>query len=275
MTRHALATDPIAWPAGGPPRAELVAGSHWRRLDFISDVHLHAEEPETAAAFFRQLDATDADALFLLGDLFEVWVGDDALSDPFADRCAQALERVGRRCALHFMHGNRDFLASHGLMRRCSATLLADPTVLVWGNERVLLSHGDALCLDDAPYQAFRAQVRSAAWQTAFLARPLAERQEVARQLRTQSQQQQAQRQASGQAWAEVDARAARQALEAAGARLLIHGHTHRPGRHELGEGLVREVLSDWDAGAHPPRGQVLRLESSAHGLRVSRRPAA
>ncbi len=257
----------------GLAATELSAPAHWQRLAFISDVHLHAEDAETAAAFVRQIEAAEADALFLLGDIFEVWVGDDALeADAFSQSCAQALRRLSQRCALYFMPGNRDFLAGAGLMQACGAQLLADPTLLRWGEDKVLLSHGDALCLEDAPYLAFRAQVRGAAWQEAFLARPLAERQALARQLRAQSQKQQAERLASGQGQADVDASAAKLALQATGASLLIHGHTHRPARHALGPGLAREVLSDWDARARPPRVEVLRLDREpTGGLAVSR----
>lgn len=255
--------------------AELVAPARWRTLEFISDVHLHADEPATASAWQAYLSGCQADALFILGDLFEVWVGDDLLADPpeFLADCVQALHRLSQRCALYFMAGNRDFLAGAGLMRACGAHLLADPTVLVIGPQRLLLSHGDALCLDDSEYLRFRQQVRSTDWQQGFLARPLAERQALARQLRMQSQQQQAQRQARGEGLAEVDGAAAVQWLQAHRASVLLHGHTHRPGRHDLGHGLSREVLSDWDVQAQPPRAQVLRLRTHAtKGLTLERR---
>ena len=128
-------------------------------------------------------------------------------------------------------------------------------------NKRWLLSHGDALCLDDGDYMQFRQQVRSTEWQTAFLAKPLAERQTIARGLRQQSEA----RKESGAEYADVDASAARQWLEQAKSVTLIHGHTHKPAIHELGDGLQRVVLSDWDTAAKPPRAEVLRL--SAQGL--------
>ncbi len=245
------------------PPAELVAPASWRTLEFLSDVHLQAEEPATARAWMAALAKSRADALFILGDLFEVWVGDDALAhpSPFLADCLAALREFSARGALFFMHGNRDFLIGPAWLQACGAQLLADPTVLVLGHERVLLSHGDALCLGDAAYLQFRQQVRTTAWQQAFLARPLAERQAIARELRTQSQAQQAQRQREGQGYAEVDDAAASAWLHAHRARLLIHGHTHRPRRHALAPGLAREVLSDWDAQAQPPRAQVLRLQ--------------
>lgn len=259
--------------AAQPPSPELRVPPQWRTLAFLSDVHLHADEPATAQAWRDGLDACRADALFVLGDLFEVWVGDDQLDapPPFIADCVAALRRFSERAALFFMHGNRDFLAGAALMDACGATLLTDPTVLVFPDERVLLSHGDALCLGDADYLRFRQEVRSPGWQQAFLARSLTEREALARALRAQSQQQQAQRHAQGLGYAEVDTQAARDWLHAHQASVLLHGHTHRPARHALGEGLTREVLSDWDALAQPPRAQLLYLRRGAQGLSMER----
>ena len=262
-----------------PRIAELHASPSWRTVDFISDLHLQAGEAATFSVWQHYLESTPADAVFILGDLFEVWVGDDAVSADvagpgsyletrFEDRCARLLGRTAGRLALFFMHGNRDFLVGQGLMDLCNTTLLADPTVLVFpghADQRWLLSHGDALCLGDVDYMQFRQQVRSPAWQQAFLAKPLAERQTIARGIRQQSQQQQESRKRSGAVYADVDTPAARQWLQAANARTLIHGHTHKPALHELGEGLMRVVLSDWDAEAPVPRADVLRL--TAGGL--------
>jgi UDP-2,3-diacylglucosamine hydrolase len=157
------------------------------------------------------------------------------------------------------MHGNRDFLVGQRMMNLSRSTLLQDPTVLHFANQRFLLSHGDALCLADTEYLQFRQQVRSSAWQTQFLAKPLAERQNIARGLRTQSEA----RKQSGQTYADVDTNAAKQWLTAADVDTLIHGHTHRPGQHDLGDRQRRVVLSDWDAAAKPPRAEVLRLTQS------------
>ena len=254
--------------------AELKAPSAWRTVDFISDLHLQAAEPATFQAWQHYMQGTPADAVFILGDLFDVWVGDDSagadLSAPphalnFEEQCAQVLQHTTARLALFFMHGNRDFLIGPQFMALCHGTLLDDPTMLAFAGRRWLLSHGDALCLDDLDYMQFRRQVRSAGWQQAFLARPLAERQAIARELRAQSRQQHEQRKQSGAGDADVDSAAARQWLQAAHAPTLIHGHTHRPAQHELGEGLQRVVLSDWDAAALPARAEVLRL--SAAGL--------
>jgi UDP-2,3-diacylglucosamine hydrolase len=135
-------------------------------------------------------------------------------------------------------------------------TLLADPTVFVFGAHRWLLSHGDALCLDDTDYLAFRAQVRDAAWQARFLARPLAERRAIARGLRAESEQ----LKATDRVYADVDAPAALAWLHAAGARVLVHGHTHKPAEHALDAQHRRVVLTDWDADAAPPRLEALRI---------------
>jgi UDP-2,3-diacylglucosamine hydrolase len=246
--------------------AELVAPPSWRTVDFISDLHLQAAEPATFAAWQHYMETTPADAVFILGDLFEVWVGDDAVSADlspatasFEDRCARLLGETAGRLALYFMHGNRDFLVGQQFMALCNTRLLPDPSVLMFAGQRWLLSHGDALCLGDVDYLVFRQQVRSPAWQQAFLAKPPAERQAIARALRQQSEA----RKRSGAVYADVDAPAARQWLQAAQAHTLIHGHTHRPAEHELGQGLTRVVLSDWDAQAAPPRAEVLRLSAS------------
>ena len=260
-----------------PPIAELQAPESWRTVDFISDLHLHAGEPATFDAWQHYLQITPADAVFILGDLFDVWVGDDVLgseSTPnFEDACAQVLGEAASRMAIFFMHGNRDFLLGQGTSGlsfpdRCNITLLTDPCALTFAGQRWLLSHGDALCLDDAPYMAFRQQVRSAAWQQTFLARPLAERQLIARELRQQSQQQQAQRKQSGAPFFDLDPDATRAWLQAANAPVLIHGHTHQPALHDLGDGLQRMVLSDWDADpkAPNPRAEVLRLYAGTPG---------
>lgn len=240
--------------------AELVAPPHWRSLEFISDLHLQAGEPATFEAWRRYLADTRADAVFILGDLFEAWPGDDAAGEPGFDAdCAAVLRNAVQRRPVFFMHGNRDFLVGSGLAARTGMTLLADPTVLAFAGRRWLLSHGDALCLEDAEYLRFREQVRQPAWQQAFLAQPLARRQQVARELRQESEA----RKRSGQAYADVDAAAALAWLQAADAQVLIHGHTHRPAEHDLGAGRRRVVLSDWDARSAPPRLEVLRLEAS------------
>lgn len=251
---------------------DLHAPSHWQRVDFISDLHLQASEPQTFEAWRQYLDQTTADAVFILGDLFEVWVGDDVVSDTasFEAECSRVLQQTAQRLPVYLMHGNRDFLMGDALMQACGATLLPDPTVLQFGPARWLLSHGDALCLGDTDYQVFRSQVRSPEWQRNFLEQPLAARQNIARNLRSQSE---AKKQAETE-YADVDTSAALQWLATAKAQHLLHGHTHKPGFHRLDAAHDRTVLSDWDLGATPPRAEVLRLTwrpQSVAGVQVRR----
>ena len=246
------------------PAQELHAPPHWRMLDFISDLHLQAGEPATVAAWQQYLQDTPADALFILGDLFEVWVGDDALDEAgsFEAQCAALLHATSQRLPVFFMHGNRDFLVGDTFLQRSGATGRPDPTVLTFAGQRWLLSHGDALCLDDVDYQRFRATARSAAWQQSFLAQPLLMRREQARAMRAQSEA----LKRSAPSCADVDGPAACAWLRAAGSSVLLHGHTHRPADHALAPGLSRSVLSDWDLDAQPPRAEVLRLHRSGAG---------
>jgi UDP-2,3-diacylglucosamine hydrolase len=240
-----------------PRFAEFQAPPTWGTLDFISDLHLHASEPDTFEVWRRYMAETPADAIFILGDLFEAWVGDDMAQEPgFAADCAAVLQAGAAHATIFFMHGNRDFLVGDGFLRACRATLLEDPTVLGFGGRRWLLTHGDSLCLADTDYMRFRAQVRDAEWQRAFLAKPLTQRQAIGRELREQSEA----RKRSGVEYADVDAAAADAWLEAADAQTLIHGHTHRPADHVLAQDRGRTVLSDWDAKSDPVRQQVLRL---------------
>ena len=240
-----------------PPFQELAAPRNWRTADFISDLHLQASDPATFAAWRNYMRSTPADAVFILGDLFEVWVGDDAVSAPgFEADCAAALQATAARVPVFVLHGNRDFLLGPALMHATGATLLDDPTVLSFAGERWLLTHGDALCLSDLPYLEFRARVRTAGWQQEFLAGPLANRTAIARGLRAESEASKREAPAS----ADVDEGAACAWLSAANARTMIHGHTHRPADHDLPHGLRRIVLSDWDAAAPVPRLEVLRI---------------
>jgi UDP-2,3-diacylglucosamine hydrolase len=252
-----------------PGLSELLAPAGWQVVDFISDLHLQATEPHTLQAWEHYMAHTQADAVFILGDLFEVWIGDDAAHDAatFEARCAHTLRAATAQRPVFLMHGNRDFLLGEAFARSCGITLLTDPATLRFGAQRWLLSHGDALCLDDRDYLQFRAQVRTAGWKQAFLAKPLTERRAIALTLRSQSEA----RKRSGQPYADVDAHAARAALHTAHASTLIHGHTHRPGQHDLGDGLHRWVLSDWDAVAAPPRAEVLRLNLRASGVQMQR----
>ena len=251
-------------PETVPPIAELAAPAAWRTVDFLADLHLEPGQPATLQALQQYLDSTPADAVFLLGDLFEVWVGDDAIEEPgsFEGACCALLERAARRRPLYFMHGNRDFLVGAGFTRHTGIAVLADPTVLTFAGRRWLLSHGDALCLNDVEYQRFRALARNPAWQAQLLARPLHERRAQGRSARSESE---ARKQAGNAVYADVDAAAALAWLRTARAGALIHGHTHLPADHALAPGLARHVLTDWDLAAAPPRAGVLRL--TANGL--------
>lgn len=237
---------------------ELLAPSRWRSVDFVSDLHLQASDAQTFAAWADYLQHTTADAVFILGDLFEVWVGDDCLTQVkrFEHDCVNVLRSAGSRLDLYIMHGNRDFLMGRTLMAACRAHALDDPTVLVWGPQRWLLTHGDALCLDDTTYMEFRAVVRSPQWRAEFLRKPITERLQLARGMRMQSEA----RKQAGTVYADVDSAAANALLQQQGADHMIHGHTHRPGLHPLQGDRQRWVLSDWDLQAQPPRAEVLRL---------------
>jgi len=249
------------------PIAELQAPASWQRLDFISDLHLHAEEPRTFEHWEKYMANTSAHAIFILGDLFDVWIGDDAIAADFSsaihpgfeDRCARILQATSQRSAIYFMHGNRDFLLGAQAAQGCGLRLLADPSVLVFQDQRYLLTHGDALCLADTAYQKFRLEVRSAAWQQVFLAKPLQERKVIAKAMRAQSEQQKK----IALSFADVDGPTACQWLAQANAGVMIHGHTHRPGDQSWAPAQRRHVLSDWDATATPQRLEVMRLSKS------------
>lgn len=254
--------------------SEIHAAPHWRGIELLSDLHLGEQAPATAHALAEHLAASDADLIVLLGDLFEVWIGDeqlDAPADPVSPmaQALQALAEAARRRPVAMLTGNRDFLLGPEAARRLGWTVLPDRCVLQAFGHRQVLVHGDAECLDDRDYQRFRAQVRTPGWREAFLARPLAERMAVARSLRDGSEQRKREQGLAG--YADLDRAEMLSLLAAAGADRLIHGHTHRPGDERLGPGLSRHVLSDWDLdGQHgPSRAEVLRLD--ARGLH--RRP--
>jgi UDP-2,3-diacylglucosamine hydrolase len=239
---------------------------------FISDLHLQESHPRTAEAFFRFLAerAPQAETLYLLGDIFEYWAGDDDLSTPFHQRIVDALRGLGEDgVTVYWMAGNRDFLAGQDFARAAGLTLLPDPHVTTIGGQTVALAHGDALCTDDVKYMAFRAQVRDPAWQQQFLAMPLTQRKAIIAGLREGS------RQAHGEKSYEImdvtpDAVAALHA--ATGADVIIHGHTHRPALHrDPATGRRRYVLPDWELDAEPVRGGWIAIDADGnitrHGL--------
>ena len=239
--------------------AQYTLPAAWAQVDFLSDLHLSAATTCTAAAALRHVRETPADAVFILGDLFELWVGDDMLQQPFEQAFTRDLHEALAGRALHVLHGNRDFLLGAKWALACGAELLADPTVLCAFGQRLLITHGDELCLADTAYQQFRKQVRAPAWQAAFLAQPFEARQAYGRAVRHASEDLKT-RDSAVIPWADVDADAAVQWLAAAQSRTLLHGHTHRPGVSALGSSSERWVLSDWDHDStQPARGDVIR----------------
>lgn len=220
----------------------------------ISDLHLCAQRPAVTQAFLHWLetDVSQAKALYILGDFFEVWVGDDVLDDPQYGAEFQPVVHALRKLTdsgvrLYLMHGNRDFLIGQQFARACGLQLLPDPILLDTGNKRILLSHGDALCSDDIAYQKFREQVRSPQWQQAFLAQPLAARIAFAEQARSQSAENKA---TQSMEIMDVNAQAVAALIRDNDyPDVLLHGHTHRPSIHTLeidGHVCQRWVLGDW-----------------------------
>lgn len=229
---------------------------------FISDLHLTEDMPRTRAAFERVLEqaATHARALFILGDFFEFWIGDEEVDTPFARDIALALRRLAERgVPVYLMHGNRDFLLGKRFAAAAGATLLPDPSVIVCAGQRVVLSHGDALCTDDVRYNRFRKWTRKRWVQRLFLWLPLSTRLGIARKLRANSEGNRLRQLTYGDATpAAIDA-----LLAATGSHTLVHGHTHRPARHLHGlhGECVRWVLTDWDLDGSHPRAAVLQLD--------------
>ena len=216
---------------------------------FISDLHLAEESPALTAIFeaFLRGPCQHAQVLYILGDLFEYWAGDDDGDSPLNRRVAEALSAAADRgLAIHFMAGNRDFLLGPAYARVAGITLLPDPSPLVLDGQRLLLMHGDSLCTDDAAYQAYRRQVRDPAYQAGFLAQPLAARRAFIEQLRAKSE---AAKREKATEIMDVNADAVAETLRQHGYPILIHGHTHRPAHHRLevdGRTCERWVLSDW-----------------------------
>ena len=232
---------------------------------FISDLHLSADHPHSIAAFQRFIAtlAPQAEVLYILGDLFEYWAGDDDRHDPFHEQVVSALHDLSRRgIKICLMHGNRDLLMGDELAQAAGATLLDDPTLLELYGTPTLISHGDKLCTDDVEYQQFRTQVHDAGFQKNFLAQPLAARKAYIEQLRLHST---TAKQSKDSAIMDVNIDAVAALLREHNYPRLIHGHTHRPKRHEHmvdGHRCERWVLSDWDQ-------QASALLCDAQGCRV------
>lgn len=219
------------------------------RALFASDVHLGDHDPATAEVFLAQLRryATGASHVFLLGDLFEAWAGDEDVDDPAVRRVVQALHALhARGVELHVLPGNRDFLLGTGFTAATGARIHGDWLIADIGGEPTLLLHGDTLCTDDLPYMQFRQMVRNPQWQAAFLAKPLAGRHAIAEDMRRRSREATA---GKGEYLMDANAEAIASMFRHHDVARMIHGHTHRPARHlhEVdGHPCVRYVLADW-----------------------------
>lgn len=214
---------------------------------FIADLHLSAERQDLTQLFLRFMAerAVQADTLYILGDFFDAWIGDDD-DDPFIEPIVTALADFGRDKSLYFMQGNRDFLLGEGFVGRCNGVLLQDPTVREIYGQRVLLTHGDTLCTGDIKYMQFRAQIRKPETITQFLGQGLAERRAYAKQLRSQSIEYQ-----SGKPLTDVEQSEVERVLNDHDVANMIHGHTHRPAAHQFelsGGSANRWVVGDWHA---------------------------
>lgn len=239
---------------------------------FISDLHLCTGRPRVTGVFlhFIRHIAPAAETLYILGDLFEYWAGDDDLDDPFHQQIIQPLHAlVAGGTSLSIMHGNRDFLMAQKLARACHATLLPDPVLVDLYGVSTLLTHGDALCTDDIDYQKFRREVREATWQQQFLAQPLARRKAQIDELRARSE---AAKQSKADDIMDVNAQAVADLLRQHHYPRLIHGHTHRRAQHTHqvdGRSCERWVLGDWDE-----TGNALQCDEQGCRFELFRAPA-
>jgi len=243
----------------------------------ISDIHLTPSMPLTAQRFFDfcEKDAPKAEAVFILGDLFEYWVGDDASShSPFQQEVRRAIATLSTKSKTYYMHGNRDFLIGHDFLKKTGMTLLTDPSAIEIAGNQYVLSHGDGLCTADVGYQVFRGWVRKPWIQKLFLRLPLAWRRSIAQHLRNNSrvQYQNYKRSAIANVKTNVTLEACAAVLRDCTSDRLIHGHTHLPAHHQENLGSQdwqRWVLSDWDLD-HPdgalPRASALAIDQ--HGVR-------
>lgn len=231
---------------------------------FVSDIHLKPERPDLTRAFsyFLTETARDATELFLLGDIFEAWIGDDAPSPGLDELFSQLKSLSDNGCKIYFQHGNRDFLVGQQFVTSIGAQLLPEEQLVKLPCGQALIMHGDQLCTDDQEYMQFRKMVRDPQWQAAFTAKPLEERLAIARQLREASKERGAEK---SEYITDVNSQAVIDSLKANHCNLLIHGHTHRPAIHKLetDQGVsIRVVLGDWDT-----KGWYLKVEPSGYDL--------
>lgn len=227
---------------------------------FISDLHLAPERPDIIQLFieFLHTQAVHAESLYILGDLVEYWLGDDDQAEGLNPVFAEMKQLADNGLKIYLMHGNRDFLMGEALAQRAGCKLIEDPSVIEFDQTPVLLMHGDTLCTDDVRYQQLRTMLREPAWQSDFLSKPLAEREQMARALRQQSREETS---TKDEAIMDVNADAVSQAFSRHKVQLMIHGHTHRPAIHQLsinGKTAQRIVLGDWYS-----QGSVLEFNSA------------
>lgn len=233
---------------------------------FISDLHLSQSQPRTTQAFFNFLQqrANQAQELYILGDLFEYWAGDDDLDNPYNQGVVDALRALSNTgIKIFWIAGNRDFLVGTAFSHATGSTLLPDPFIASIAGHRITLAHGDAQCTDDAAYMAFRQQVRQAQWQKTFLSLPLSQRKTIIAGLRNDSRLAKSKK---SDDIMDVNALAIDDLFDATGTAIMIHGHTHRPARHEYTNGgrqRVRYVLPDWDLDTSMPRGGWIAIDAN------------
>lgn len=245
---------------------------------FVSDLHLQESMPRTTQAFidFLHLEAARARQLYLLGDMFEYWAGDDDIDSPGNRTVIDAIKAVSDAgVKIFWIAGNRDFLAGSAFAQAAGLTQLPDPYVAGIAGNRIVLTHGDAQCTDDLSYMAFRAQVRTTEWQQTFLAMPLAQRKEIIEGMRKGSR---AAQQTKSYEIMDVNPSAIEGLFESSGASIMIHGHTHRPATHTTRSGntpRTRYVLPDWDCDITPARGGWLGIDVNGRYLRFGMDGAA
>jgi UDP-2,3-diacylglucosamine hydrolase len=233
---------------------------------FVSDLHLQQSLPRTIEAFFSFLrtHALKAQQLYLLGDIFEYWAGDDDIDDPCNQSVVCALRRVSDAgVQVFWMAGNRDFLVGERFAEAAGLTLLPDPYVTTIAGCPLVLTHGDAQCTDDTAYMAFRAQVRNPQWQRSFLVQPLAQRKQIIEGLRSESK---AASRTKSYDIMDVNQGAIAGLFDASRVATMIHGHTHRPARHDydsIAGKRVRYVLPDWDCDVDMPRGGWIAIDAA------------
>lgn len=237
---------------------------------FVSDVHLQPALPRTTQAFtgFLSAHATKARQLYLLGDLFEAWAGDDDIAEPYNQQIVDALRAThDAGVTLFWIGGNRDFLIGDCFAEAIGAIILADPAIVTIAGRKITLTHGDAQCTDDIDYMAFRRQVRQPAWQREFLSLPLVQRKAIIEGLRNGSREAQHHK---AYDIMDVNPEAITALFDATGTSQMIHGHTHRPASHIDESRYVRHVLPDWDCDGGSPRGGWLALHADGSLMRVA-----